>query len=526
MKKNAIKRKGPIVLTVLDGWGEWPEKRGNALAGAKLPTIEKFNSYYPKLLLQASGLSVGLPWGVCGNSEVGHQTMGTGRIFYQDLPMISMAIENGSFFKNEILQKNLNLIQQQSSAVHVLGLLSDGAVHSDIDHLFALIDVLKKKKMKKVFFHLITDGRDVPAKSAEKYLEMLEKKIEGDEAFSIVSMMGRYYAMDRNKNWDRTEKAYRAMAFGEGIKESSPQKAIENQYKKGITDEFFEPTVFVDENGSYSAILKPDDLVIFFNYRSDRAKQITKVFTASDDGQVKVERPKIRMVTFTRYEDGLPVEVIFDAKKSDLCLSKIFAEHRMKQLRIAETEKHAHVTYFFNGGSEKVYEGEDRILVPSKKVKSYDQLPEMSAEEVTDKLLLAIASGKYDFLLVNYANPDMVGHTGNYSAAVKAVEFVDKQLERLTKEVFKANGTLLVTADHGNVEEMVNLRTGEKDTEHSSNPVPFWLIKNNNQSVEIHDYSEMTEARGMIADIAPTILGILGIEKPKEMTGESLLELM
>ncbi|MDD3607219.1 MAG: 2,3-bisphosphoglycerate-independent phosphoglycerate mutase [Candidatus Moranbacteria bacterium] len=514
----------PVVLAILDGWGETPEKRGNAIANATLPTIEKIERNYPKMLLQASGMAVGVPWGEEGNSEVGHQTIGAGQIIYQNLPRIDIAIEEGTFFQNEKLVKGVEWAKNNNSNLHLMGLLSDGGIHSHINHLFALLDLIKDQKFERVFFHIFTDGRDTGTNEGVNFTKKLQRKIESAGIGKIATISGRYYAMDRNNNYDRIKLAFDAMVEGRGILEKDPVEALEKQYKKNNKgDEYIKPIVLVDKNDEPITKIKDNDSIIFFNYREDRARQITKAFILEkfDKFGRDIYRPKnLKFTGMTLYEKGLPMEVAFPAQKVDMCLGKALSENGKKQLRIAETEKYAHVTYFFNVGKEKPFPGEDRILVPSKNLASYADIPEMSANEITDKLLTEIEKNKYDFILVNYANPDMVGHTGVLKAGIKAVEEVDRQLERLIPKVIEKGGCLLITADHGNVEEMINLKTGEKDTEHSQNPVPLWLVAPDN-----HQKRERREflSQGMLSDLAPTVLDLLGLPKPKEMTGESLL---
>jgi len=499
---------------------------GNAITQANLPTINILNKYYPKILLQASGLAVGLPWGVRGNSEVGHQSIGVGQIIFQYLPAIDMAIQNGSFSKNKVLLKTIEHNKKKKSSLHLVGLVSDGSVHSHISHLSALLGFAKSQKVKDVFIHIITDGRDTPPDSAKKYINMTLKMIDNFGVGQIATVSGRYYAMDRNNNWDRTEKAVRAMVFGEGIKEKDPIQAVDNQYKNKVYDENLEPVVMVDKKERPIGLIEDEDSVICFNFRKDRSRQITKAFVEPDFNDFDFSnRPKnIEFATFTEYEKGLNAKVIFPEQKITTRLGEILSKSKKRQLRIAETEKYAHVTYFFNGGVEKPYPGEDHIMVLSKKIKTYADLPQMSAEEVTDKLLEAMNKNDYDFILVNYANPDMVGHTGELQAGIKAVEKVDSCLAKLVKGVEKKNGQLLITADHGNVEEMIKMSNMEKDTEHSTNPVPCWHVSFDRGEEELQS-NTCLQIEGMIIDLAPTILELLGIKAPKEMTGRSLLPL-
>lgn len=517
----------PVVLVILDGWGHWENKQGNAIAQATLPTFEKLDLFYPKTLLQASGMSVGLPWGVYGNSEVGHQTMGSGQIIYQFLPTITAQIESGEFFKNQTLLDTVQWTKDNDSAMHFVGLVSDGSVHSHIEHLFALLEFAKEQNVQNVFIHMITDGRDTPPKSAKEFVQKVTEKTTSLKIGKIATLSGRHYTMDRNNNWDRVEKSFVAMTSGKGIHEKDPLVAIDNQYEKDINDEYLEPINLVDKDSAPIGLIEDNDAVVFFNFRKDRARQLTRAFSVEKFDEFKnTERPKnLKFVCFSEYEKDLPVDIIFPPQEISTRLSQILSEAKMKQLRIAETEKYAHVTYFFNGGAEKPFKGEERIVVLSKNVSSYAEIPEMSAEEVTDKLTASVESQKFDFILVNYANSDMVGHTGDLQAGIKAVEFVDSCIERLTKSVLSVGGCLLITADHGNVEEMINLRTGEIDTEHSTNPVPCWLVTPDNHRAKPLSEPPHSNVEGMLVDISPTILDLLELPVPEEMIGRSLLEI-
>ena len=527
MMKN---KKGPVVLCILDGWGETEEIRGNPILKANLPTIDKLNEYYPKTYLQASGIAVGLPWGVVGNSEVGHQAMGTGQIIYQKLPIINTAIQDGTFFENETLLKSIEFAKEHKSKIHLFGLVSDGGVHSHVEHLFALLEMMKNNKFNDVFIHVVTDGRDTAPRSASAFLADLLDKIKQIGVGEIATIGGRYYAMDRSQNWDRIEKAYNAMVYGEGTKAKGPIKAIEEQYKKDISDEFFEPIVIEKTKGKPVAKIKEDDVFICFNFRKDRAKQIIKAFVLNDFKEFENINPikKIKVICFTEYEAGLPVDIVFTSQKITSRVGEEIEKANLSQLRIAETEKFAHVTYFFDGGKKINYKNQKKVHILSKKVSSYAKLPEMSAQEVTNKIIEALESkNRPDFVLVNYANPDMVGHTGDFEAGVQAVEFTDKCLGILIEKTLTVNGTLIVTADHGNIEEMINLSTGDIDTEHSNNPVPCWLINANNHQLknEKKENKDKFEIGGFLSDIAPTILDLLEVKKISKMTGESLVPL-
>ena len=512
----------PVMLVILDGWGIGEESKGNAITNAALPTFNKLDTYYPKIALQASGISVGLPWGEPGNSEVGHMTLGTGKVIYQNMPRITMAIQSGEFFKNSKILEAIQKAKKNNSAVHLMGLIGSGAVHSKLEHVHALLDILKDQKAKNVFLHIFTDGRDSPPNSGVEIIKELETHLKKKGIGKIASISGRYFGMDRNNNWDRIKKSYDAIVKGEGVKIENAEKYLSESYKKEIFDEYIEPAV-VYENETPVRKIQNGDSVIFFNYREDRARQMTKAFTVPSFSKFTTEKlNNLSFVTMTQYEETLPVEVAFPPIKIEVCLGKIISKNKLNQLRIAETEKFAHVTYFFNGGNEEPYPGEDHVIIPSKDVSSFDKLPEMSANEITEKVIRNIERDKYDFILLNFANADIVGHTGDIKAGIKAVETIDKCLEKIIQAVLLKNGHLLITADHGNAEEMLNTHTGVNDTEHSANPVPLWYITPDNFS-ETPKEKEEAKVTGLLSDIAPTILDIMHLEKPSEMTGESLL---
>ncbi len=518
----------PVVLVVLDGWGIPSNPQGSVYSKANLPTINKLNKFYPLTTLQASGISVGLPWGEVGNSEVGHMALGAGKIIYQNLPRITLAIQEGIFQKNEVLVSALENAKKNNSGLHLMGLIGEGAVHSHPDHLFALVEMAKAHQLENVFIHVFTDGRDSPPTSGTKSVKEIQDKLKGFGIGKIASICGRNWAMDRNNNWDRVEKAYRMITEGQGVKIKDPIEYLQQSYAKGITDEYIEPGV-VEENGNSSSTIKDNDSVIFFNFREDRARELTKAFVLPGfDKFPRQKQLKLEFVTMTEYEKDLPVSVAFPPEKINNGLGEILSQNNINQLRIAETEKYAHVTYFFNGGREEPWPGEDRILIPSPTVSRFDQSPEMSASRITEKIVEVLDKNKYSFILVNYANADMVGHTGNEEACVKAVESVDKSLSFLVPAVLKAGGCLIITADHGNVEEVKNLYTGEVDTEHSQNPVPLWYItpENHRDKKEEEITKEQNEIGGLLSDVAPTVLEILEIEKPQEMSGESLLPIL
>lgn len=518
-----------VILVILDGWGFSEETTGNAIKNAKTPNMDTLAAYYQNTVLQASGVSVGLPWGTMGNSEVGHLTIGAGKVLYQNLPRVTISIQNKSFFNNETLLASVRHAKENNSDIHLMGLVSNGSVHSHINHLYALLELLKNNEVPadKVFIHAFTDGRDTDPHSGKKFIAELEDNIKAEKfPGRISSIMGRYYAMDRNENWDRTQKAYYCMVNGLANTGTEARAVIEDSYASGITDEFIEPTLLKDTDGKTHTI-RQNDSVIFFNIREDRARQITKAFVI-DDFKIFDRGNKIANLNFTtmmEYEKGLPANVVFSPEEVREPLGKVLSDRRLSQLRVAETEKYAHVTYFFNGGKEKPFPGEYRLLIPSPRVDSYDKMPKMSAEEITENVVKAINDGKYEFILVNFANADMVGHTGNMPASIQAIEFLDVCIGKIYDAMMDKNIVLLITADHGNVEEMLNPRTGEIDTEHSINPVPFILVDPERQ-YESPLPVDHKSVGGILSDIAPTILDIMDISKPSEMTGTSLLESM
>jgi 2,3-bisphosphoglycerate-independent phosphoglycerate mutase len=518
----------PVILVVLDGWGISNNTQGNVLKKADLPVINKLNNFYPMTTLQASGVSVGLPWGECGNSEVGHMVMGAGKIIYQNLPRITLSIQDGSFFKNEALLSAMDEAREKGKSLHLMGLLGQGSVHAYNDHLYNLLKMAKAQGLTKVFIHVFTDGRDSPPTSGTKSVKELQEKMKSQGIGKIASICGRNWAMDRNNNWDRVEKAYRLLTEGQGEKIDEIESYLQDSYAKEISDEYIEPAAVVEE-GQPVALISDGDSVIFFNFREDRARELTKVFVLPGFDKIKrAKRLNINFVTFTEYENDLPVKVAFPPERITRGLGEILSENKINQLRLAETEKYAHVTYFFNGGKEEPWPGEDRMLVPSPAVSRFDQSPEMSAPQITEKAVEAVKSGKYGFVLINYANADMVGHTGNEKASIEAVESINKSLSILIPEVLKAKGCLLITADHGNVEEIKNLNTGETDTEHSTNPVPLWFITPDNHQEKKTEaiVRSQNEVGGLLSDIAPSVLEIMGVPKPPEMTGESLLPIL
>ena len=513
----------PVMLIVLDGWGLSDNRKGNALAEAKLPTIDKINQYYPCVALQASGISVGLPWGEPGNSEVGHMTLGAGKVIYQSMPRITMAIQSGEFFQNPSFLRAIDHVKKNNSSLHLMGLVGKGGVHSSVDHLYALLEMMKNKDLPSVFIHAFTDGRDSSPTSGAESIKELEHRLDNYKVGKIATVSGRYFAMDRNNNWDRVKKAYDAMVLGQGENIESVTEYMTKSYAKEVFDEYLEPAVVV-KDGKPIGSIGDNDAIIFFNYREDRARQITKSFILPEFSNFeRKEIANLHFVAMTQYEDNLPMDVAFGPIEIKEGLGEIISREKLLQLRIAETEKFAHVTYFFNGGKEEPFPGEDRVIIPSKDVASFDLAPEMSAGEITEKVIELMGQKDYSFILLNFANADIVGHTGNEKAAILAVETIDRSLEKIIKAVLTKNGCLLITADHGNVEEMTNNHTGEADTEHSSNPVPCWYITPENHK-DTPKTAGMPMVVGLLSDVAPTILKILDVEKPAEMTGESLLD--
>ena len=507
--------KKPVMLMILDGFGIAPESDGNAVAAANKPNYDRLVANYPHSELQASGMFVGLPDGQMGNSEVGHLNIGAGRIIYQELTRITKEINEGGFFKNEALLKAIENAKKDNSALHLMGLLSNGGVHSHIDHLKGLLSLAKEKEVKNVYVHCFMDGRDVAPGSGKDFIVELENYMAEIGVGKIASISGRYYAMDRDNRWERVQLAYDAMVLGKGETATSAVACMEKSYADNKSDEFVLPCV-IEENGAPTGTIKNGDSVVFFNFRPDRAREITRAIVDKEFDGFETDKLDTYFVCMTPYDETMPnVEVAFRKEEIRNTFGEYISKKGLKQLRIAETEKYAHVTFFFNGGEEKQYEGEDRILVPSPKVETYDLKPEMSAVEVTDKVIEAIKSEKYDSIILNYANPDMVGHTGSIDAAVKALETINDCVVRVVDAVKSVDGVLLITADHGNSEQMIDYKTGEPYTAHTTNPVPLAVIGlPGNKKVK----------EGRLADLAPTMLDIMGLEKPDEMTGESLIE--
>ena len=499
----------PTTLIIMDGFGLEGPSAGNAVVNAPTPNLDRIFRDFPGCRLSASGLDVGLPEGQMGNSEVGHTNMGAGRVVFQDLPHISRDIESGEFFKNPAYLEAMSNCREWGSALHLMGLLSDGGVHSHITHLFALLKMAKEQGLEKVYIHCFLDGRDVPPSSGKSYVEQLQAEIQKLGVGQIATVMGRYYAMDRDKRWDRVQKAYDAIACGEGTFEADAAEAVQKSYDAGVTDEFVVPVVCVK-----NAQVRDNDSIIFFNFRPDRAREISRCFVDEDftDIQRRTGFLSVDFVCTTEYDATLPnVTVAYPHQKLVNTFGEYISKLGLTQLRIAETEKYAHVTFFFNGGVEEVFPGEDRCLIPSPKVATYDLQPEMSAYQVTEEAVKRIESGAYDVVILNFANCDMVGHTGVYDAACKAVSTVDECVNRVVEATSKMGGVSLITADHGNAERMSDAN-GEPFTAHTTNLVPFYIV---GASVQLRD--------GRLADIAPTMLDLMGLEKPSEMDGKTLI---
>ena len=504
------------MLMILDGFGINEKTEGNAVKLANIPNLNEILKSNPNTIIHTSGLEVGLPEGQMGNSEVGHTNIGAGRIVYQDLAKITKAIEDGDFFSLPEFVKAIENCRKNNSKLHIMGLLSDGGVHSHNRHLYALLEMAKRRDFENVYVHCFLDGRDTQQASGEGCIAELEEKMKEKGIGQIATLSGRFYSMDRDKRWERVSKAYDALVNGVGEKANSAISAIEESYQKEVFDEFVKPTVITNKNGEPVAKIEDGDSVIFFNFRPDRAREITRSIVDKNFDGFETKKMDTYFVCMTPYDETMPnVEVAYKKEEIKNTFGEYISSKGLKQLRIAETEKYAHVTFFFNGGEEKQYEGEDRILVPSPKVETYDLKPEMSAYEVTDKVVEAIKSEKYDSIILNYANPDMVGHTGNIEAAIKALEAIDECVSRVVKAINEVGGILLITADHGNSEQMIDYKTGEPYTAHTTNPVPLAIVGiPNNKKIK----------EGRLADLAPTMLDLMGLEKPNEMTGESLIE--
>jgi 2,3-bisphosphoglycerate-independent phosphoglycerate mutase len=507
-------RPKPLILTILDGWGYSPAVEGNAIAAARKPAYDQLLRDFPNTLIHTSGPSVGLPEGQMGNSEVGHMNIGAGRVIQMDVTRIDMMIASGEFFRNPVLLDCMR--HARTHRLHLLGLCSDGGVHAQLTHLFALLRMARQEGVAEVLVHAFTDGRDTPPQSGAGYLRQIQKEACTIGVGRIASVSGRYYAMDRDKRWERIERAFNAMVLGNGEKATDPVAAVERSYEKGVTDEFIEPVTIVDDRGDPVGLIRDEDAVIFFNFRADRAREMTMALT-----DTKLDRPSrslapknLHYVTMTRYDKTFTLPYVLPPEHPDNILANVMAQLNWKNLRVAETEKYAHVTYFFNGGNEKPYPGEERELVPSPKVATYDLKPEMSAAGITDVIVKALEGGSFDVIVMNFANADMVGHSGKMEPTVRAVETVDACLGRIYQVLRARNGAWIITADHGNAETIIDPVTHGPHTYHTTNPVPLILVTD--------DAHVKLRAGGSLRDIAPTLLAVLGESQPKEMTGRDL----
>lgn len=509
--------KHPLVLIILDGWGHREEQEANAIAQAKKPHWDAFCKTYPHTLISGSGRCVGLPDGQMGNSEVGHLNMGAGRIVHQDLTRVDLAISTGEFFKNPMLTLAVAKAVKHNKAIHILGLLSPGGVHSHEQQIQAMVTLAAQQQATKVFLHIFLDGRDTPPQSAAASIEALTKHCEKLSCGKIASVIGRYYAMDRDKRWERVQSAYDLLTEGKAeFHAADALNALEQAYQRGETDEFVKATS-IHAAHETPHVIQEGDAVIFMNFRADRARELTQAFIDRDfNGFPRAHWPHVDFVTLTEYDAKFPVPVAFAPERLDNILAQYLSSRGLTQLRIAETEKYAHVTFFFNGGVEQPFPGEERILIPSPKVATYDLKPEMSARELTDTLVAEIKKQKYDVIICNFANPDMVGHSGNLAATIQAIETIDECLGKIIAALHEVKGEALITADHGNAEMMFDKRTGQPHTAHTSDPVPLIYIGRN---------ARITKTNGILSDIAPTMLHLLGIPKPDEMTGQSIVEL-
>ncbi len=521
----------PVVLLIMDGWGVAAPSKGNALTLAQTPFFDYLLKNYPCMLLEASGISLGLPWGEMGNSEVGHLSIGAGKIVFQSLARITKAIESGEFFKNKAFLTAIEHVKRNKSKLHLVGLLGLGGVHAHQLHLESLMQLAQDHGLDNVYLHLFLDGRDAARNSAEKFLVSLQERINDKKYGKIATLSGRFWSMDRDNKWDRTKKGYDMLTQAKAeYKSDDPLKAIQESYERGVYDEEFEPTV-ITENGQPVATVQDNDAIIFFNFRADRGRQMTQAFVEDDfegfDRGKKIDN--LFYVTMTEYKKGLPVEIAFTRDHVREPLAKVISDNNMKQLHVAETEKYAHITFFINGLREKPFPNEDRVLVPSPLVDSYAKTPAMSGKQVTQAVVEGLDKKQYDFIIANFANPDMVSHTGNLSATIQALEADDVFQEEIITKTLEQKGTVIITADHGNCEEVIKLQTGEPDKEHSTRPVPCLFINDQLKGVTqpvTRDQLYTLQSRGTLVDIAPTVLALLGLEKPREMVGINLLRLV
>ena len=530
-----MSRPKPLVLVILDGWGYSPKTEANAIALARKPVYDRLLREYPNTLIQTSGPSVGLPEGQMGNSEVGHLNIGAGRIVHMDSTRIELMIQNGEFFKDPVLLKAMNNARTGGRRLHIFGLLSDGGVHSYQTHLYALLHMAKEQNVERVFVHAFMDGRDTLPTNGAGYMEQLQQKIREYNTGKVASVSGRYYAMDRDRRWERIAKAYNAMVFGqaEGGKYADPVQGIKESYNKNVTDEFIVPFVCTDSKGEPIATIRDDDSCICFNFRADRVRQITRALTresglnpeggrdlpGAEDLDAAIPRDKgpknLTYICMTQYDKKFSLPVVIAPESMNNILANVMGQMNLRNLRVAETEKYAHVTYFFNGGVEQPFPGEDRLVIPSQKVPTYDLKPEMSAAGIADAVVKAVEDGTFDVIIVNFANADMVGHSGKIEPTIKAVETVDACLGRIELAVRARGGAMVITADHGNAEQMIDPATGGPHTAHTTNPVPFIVVAENGKKYSL-------KPGGSLRDISPTVLGMLGIPEPKEMTGKDL----
>lgn len=533
MSDKSTPRYNPAVLIIIDGWGVAPFSEGNAIARARTPYMDSYISRYPTTTLVSYGDAVGLRWGEMGNSEVGHLNIGAGFVFYQNLPRIYKEIETGAFYQNETLLRAVAHVTRTKGVFHVMGIVSSGGVHGHIDHLYALLEFCKQQKITKIALHGFLDGRDAVYNSGISFIRDIQAKAEElGVKLMIASLSGRFYAMDRDNRWDRTAAAYNAMVYGEGVSyEGDPSDFLEEQYDAKTYDEQITPTVFTKKQKPL-AIVEDGDVVVFFNFRSDRARQITKAFVVPEFESIPQQKKftDLFFATMVEYEKNVPVEVIYPPIMIREPLAKAIADAGLTQLHIAETEKYAHVTFFLNGGAEEPFPNEERRVITSPKVTSYDKAPDMKAKEIADQVIKAVSTGSHDVIILNFANPDMVGHTGNLKATIQACEVVDAQIGRIVEAVLAKNGLVAITADHGNAEEVLNLQTNDTDKEHSTNPVPFIVIANDLEGQNMGlpeavggDLS-LVQPSGILADVAPTFLSLLGIQQPDSMTGAPLID--
>jgi 2,3-bisphosphoglycerate-independent phosphoglycerate mutase len=511
-------KRGPLALIVIDGWGYSAAREGNAIALAATPFYDELCEKYPQTLLEAHGSRVGLPAGVMGNSEVGHLNIGSGRVIRMDVSLVDHEIATGEFFRNATLAHAMETARERGKALHLMGLISDGQVHSSLTHLYALLKMAKEHGLERVFIHCFLDGRDTPPSSGADYIAQLQRKIAEIGCGEIATLVGRYYAMDRDKRWERTQRAYDLLTKAIGERATDPIAAIKQSYERGVTDEFVEPIVIVRDRGGPVATIEDGDSVIFFNFRPDRARQLTRALALPEFKEFPTSaRQHVEFVCFTMYDNTFNLPIAFPPRSHHNVLAEVWGKVCVRNYRMAETEKYAHVTYFFNGGVEKENPCEQRLLVPSPKIATYDLQPEMSAFKVTDKVLRAVDDGETDVFVINFANPDMVGHTGKLDKTIEACQYVDTCLGWITKRIRSAGGITLITADHGNAEQMIDPITGSPHTAHTTNPVPFHLIDEGSTGAKLR-------SGGALEDVAPTMLGLLGLEKPSEMTGRDLRE--